>query len=217
MNVCFGMLSGSNMVALNTPYLEDQKPKSNRFSLVNVIANESSVWIWPELCLRCWMASSTVKVIVVPLVKESCVKFPLIIQDISTAANSPSTDRGRKNKRPTATTSRRRPSTLEVSGISALADSDDDDHHQPRARQTSRYQPTPVDEDDDFSQDHEASNRRACKNKRPLNGLSVAKNRRNVVHTDDEEADLFMTQTTPPQKKTQEKNAGDLHPWSPNL
>ena len=38
----------------------------------------------------------------------------------------PSTDRGRTNKRPTATTSRRRPSTLEVSRISALAENNDD-------------------------------------------------------------------------------------------
>ena len=76
-------------------------------------------------------------------------------------------------------TSRRRPSTLEVSGISALAKSDDEeDHPLARPRQKTRYQPSPLDEEEDLSQDNEPSNSRAKKNKRPLNGPSVAKNRR---------------------------------------
>ena len=66
---------------------------------------------------------------------------------------SPFTDRARKNKRPTATTSSRRRSTLNVSGISAPADSKGDEDHQPRAKQTSRYLATPIAEDDHFSQD----------------------------------------------------------------
>ena len=118
---------------------------------------------------------------------------------------SQSTDRSRTKKRPTATTSRRRPSTLEVSGIIALGESDEDDKLLARPRQTTRYQASPLDEDEDLSQDHEASNRRARKNKRPLNGPSVAKNRRNVVKVDndddEEEAELFMMQATPAKKR----------------
>ena len=48
-------------------------------------------------------------------------------------------DRGRTKKRPTATTSRRRPSTLEVSGIIALGESDEDDKLLARLRPTTRY------------------------------------------------------------------------------
>ena len=118
---------------------------------------------------------------------------------------SQSTDRGRTKKRPTATTSRRRPSTLEVSGISALGERDEDDKPLARPRQKTRYQPSPLDEDEDLSQDHEASNLRARKNKRPLNGPSVAKNRRNVVKVDnddnEEESEHFMTQATPAKKR----------------
>lgn len=112
---------------------------------------------------------------------------------------STSTDRGR--------TSRRHPSTLEVSGITALAKSDDEeDQPLARPRQKTRYQPSPLDEEDDLSQDNEPSNSRAKKNKRPLNGPSVAKNRRHVnVDNDQEEAELFMTQATPPKKKHKKK------------
>ena len=104
-----------------------------------------------------------------------------------------------------ARTSRRHPSTLEVSGISALAESnDEEDQPLARPRQKTRYQPSPLDEEEDFSQDNEPSNSRAKKNKRPLNGPSVAKNRRHVVNVDndeEEEAELFMMQATPPKKK----------------
>lgn len=44
----------------------------------------------------------------------------------------------------------------------------------------------------------------AKKNKRPLNGPSAAKNRRQVLNLyddTDEEADIFITQSTPPKKK----------------
>ena len=134
---------------------------------------------------------------------------------------SPSTGRARQNTRPTATTSSRRRSTLNISGIRALADSKDDEDHQPRhARQTSTYRATPVDEDDHFSQDDQASPRRAGKNKRPLNGPMVAKNRQPVVgvgdHEDHEEANMFMTQSTPPLKK-QKKTARDPHNRRANL
>lgn len=43
--------------------------------------------------------------------------------------------------------------TLNVSGISAPADSKGDEDHQPQAKQTSRYLATPIAEDDHFSQD----------------------------------------------------------------
>ena len=93
---------------------------------------------------------------------------------------------------------------LEVSGTSALAESDDEeDKPLARPRQKTRYQPSPLDEEEDLSQDNELSNSRAKKNKRPLNKPSVAKNRRHVVNVDndEEEAELFMTQATPPKKK----------------
>lgn len=55
------------------------------------------------------------------------------------------------------------------------------------------------------TQDDQASPRRARKNKRPVNGPAVAKNRQPVVEVgndeDHEEADMFMTQSTPPLKK----------------
>ena len=108
-----------------------------------------------------------------------------------------------------ARTSRRHPSTLEVSGISALAESnDEEDQPLARPRQKTRYQPSPLDEEEDFSQDNEPSNSRAKKNKRPLNGSSVAKNRRHVVNVDndEEEAELFMMQATPPKKKHKQRS-----------
>lgn len=115
---------------------------------------------------------------------------------------STSTHRGR--------TLRRRPSTLEVSDISALAKSDDEeDHPLARPRQKTRYQPSPLDEEEDLSQDNEPSKSRAKKNKRPLSGPSVAKNRRHVVNVDndeEEEAELYMTQATPPKKKHKKKH-----------
>ena len=115
---------------------------------------------------------------------------------------STSTHRGR--------TSRRRPSTLEVSGISALAKSDDEeDQPLARPRQKTRYQPSPLDEEEDLSEDNEQSNSRAKKNKTPLNGPSVAKNRRHVINVDndeEEEAELFMTQATLPKKKHKKKH-----------
>ena len=122
----------------------------------------------------------------------------------------PSTSRRRVPSTPTdrGRTSRRHPSTLEVSGISALAESDDkEDKLLARPRQKTRYQPSPLDEEEDLSQDNELSNSRAKKNKRPLNKPSVAKNRRHVVNVDndEEEAELFMTQATPPKKKHKKK------------
>ena len=61
---------------------------------------------------------------------------------------STSTDRGR--------TSRRHPPSLEVSGITALAKNDDEeDQLLARPRQKTRYQPSPLDKEDDLSQDNE--------------------------------------------------------------
>ena len=58
------------------------------------------------------------------------------------------------------------------------------------------------------------------KKKRPLNKSSVAKNREPVVEIgndeDHEEANMFMTQSTPPLKK-QKKNTTDPHHRWPNL
>ena len=84
---------------------------------------------------------------------------------------SPSTDRARKNKKPRATTSSRRWSTLNFSGMSALAHMEDDEDHRPRAKQTTRYLATPVVEDDHSSQDDQASKRRAPR--RPRGGRHV--------------------------------------------
>ena len=60
--------------------------------------------------------------------------------------------------------------------------------------------------------------KRAKKNKRPLNGPSAAKNRREVLNLDDntdEEADIFITQTTPPPKKKKNKRRRSPSPSPP--
>ena len=124
---------------------------------------------------------------------------------------STSTERG--------TTSRRRRTSLEVTGITALPQTDDEDN-QPlaRPRQETRSLPSPVEEEDEWSQDNQMSNRTAKKNKRPLNGRSLAKNRRqvlNVKNDEDEEAEIFITQATPPKKKNKKKRRRSLSPQPP--
>ena len=63
---------------------------------------------------------------------------------------------------------------FEVSGITALSPTDDEeDQPLARATQKKRYRATPLEQEDD-----QAFNSRQKKNKRPLNGHSPAKNRR---------------------------------------
>ena len=135
----------------------------------------------------------------------------------------PSTSRRRVPVPSTSTergsTSRRRRKSFEVSGITALPQTDDeDDQPLARPRQKTRSLPSPVEEEDEWSQDNQMSNRTAKKNKRPLNGRSLAKNRRqvlNVKNDEDEEAEIFITQATPPKKKNKKKRRRSLSPQPP--
>ena len=94
----------------------------------------------------------------------------------------PSTSRRRVPVPSTSTergsTSRRRGTSFEVSGITALPQTDDeDDQPLARPRHKTRSLPSPVEDEDEWLQDNPTSNRTAKKNKRPLNGRSLAKNR----------------------------------------
>ena len=114
---------------------------------------------------------------------------------------SASTGRGR--------TSRRRPSTLEVSGITALADSEDEeDQPLARARQKTRYRASPLDQEDDLCQGNEASNSRQKKNKRPLNGPSLAKNRRQPSPLEDED---YLSEDNEASNSRRKKNKRPLN------
>ena len=121
---------------------------------------------------------------------------------------STSTDRAERGAN-----SRRRRTSFDVSGIAALPSSEDEDQEPPaRHGKKRRFVASPV-EHDYSSQENETRMKRAKKNKRPLNGPSAAKNRREVLNLDDdtdEEADIFITQTTPP-KKRRRKNGADRH------
>ena len=121
---------------------------------------------------------------------------------------STSTDRAERGAN-----SRRRRTSFDVSGIAALPSSEDEDQEPPpRHGKKRRFVASPV-EHDYSSQENETRMKRA-KNKRPLNGPSAAENRREVLnlHDDtDEEPDIFITQTTPPQKKKKKKRR-----WSPS-
>lgn len=112
---------------------------------------------------------------------------------------STSTDRADRGA-----TSRRRRTSFDVSGIAALPNSDDEDQQPPaRHGKKQRFVPSPV-EEDYCSEENETCMKHAKKNKRPLNGPSAAKNRRQVLNLyddTDEEADIFITQSTPPKKK----------------
>ena len=116
---------------------------------------------------------------------------------------STSTDRADRGA-----TSRRRRTSFDVSGIAALPNSDDEDE-QPPARHSKkrRFVPSPV-EEDYCSQENVTLMKTAKKNKRALNGPSAAKNRRQVLNVDEDtedEAEIFITQTTPPKKKKKNK------------
>ena len=123
---------------------------------------------------------------------------------------STSTERG--------STSRRRRTSFEVSGITALPHTDDeDDQLLARPRKKTRSLPSPVQDDDEWSQDNVTSIRTA-KNKRPLNGPSLTKNRRQVLNVeddDDDKAEIFITQTTPPKKKNKKKRRRSPSPNPP--
>ena len=124
---------------------------------------------------------------------------------------STSTERG--------STSRRRRTSFEVSGITALPHTDDeDDQLLARPRKKTRSLPSPVQDDDEWSQDNVTSIRTAKKNKRPLNGPSLTKYRRQVLNVeddDDDEAEIFITQTTPPKKKNKKKRRRSPSPNPP--
>ena len=124
---------------------------------------------------------------------------------------STSTERG--------STSRRRRMSFEVSGITALPHTDDeDDQLLARPRKKTRSLPSPVQDDDEWSQDNVTSIRTAKKNKRPLNGPSLTKNRRQVLNVeddDDDEAEIFITQTTPQKKKNKKKRRRSPSPNPP--
>ena len=135
----------------------------------------------------------------------------------------PSTSRRRVPLPSTSTergsTSRRRRTSFEVSGITALPHTDDeDDQLLARPRKKTRSLPSPVQDDDEWSQDNVTSIRTAKKNKRPLNGPSLTKNRRQVLNVeddDDDEAEIFITQTTPPKKKNKKKRRRSPSPNPP--
>lgn len=116
-------------------------------------------------------------------------------------------------------TSRKRRTSFEVSGITALPHTDDeDDQPLARPRNKTRSLPSPVEDEDEWWQDNPTSNRTAKKNKRPLNGRSLAKNRRQVLNVEDdedEEAEIFITQTTPPKKKNKKKSRRSPSPQPP--
>ena len=122
---------------------------------------------------------------------------------------STSTERG--------STSRRLRTSFEASGITALPHTDDeDDQLLARPRKKTRSLPSPVQDDDEWSQDNVTSIRTAKKNKRPLNGPSLAKNRRQVLNVeDDDEVEIFITQTTAPKKKNKKKRRRSPSPNPP--
>ena len=73
-------------------------------------------------------------------------------------------------------------------------------------------------EEDDSPQDTQISNRTTHRNKRPLQGPSLAKNRRQVLNVDDdqdEDAEMFITQATPPKKKNKKRRRRSPSPQPP--
>ena len=127
---------------------------------------------------------------------------------------STSTDRAQRGGN-----SRRRTTTsFDVSGIATLPSSEDEEQEPPaRERKKRRFVPSPV-EQEDSSQDNEPCKKNEKKNKRPLNGPSTAKNRRRVLNVDDEsddEADIFITQTSPEPKKKKNKRRRSPSPSPP--
>ena len=126
---------------------------------------------------------------------------------------STSTDRADRGA-----TSRRRRTSFDVSGIAALPNSDDEDEEPPaKHSKKRRFVPSPV-EEDYCSQENVTSMKTAKKNKRPLNGHSAAKNRRQVLNVNEDtedEAEIFITQTTPPKKKKKNKRRRSPSPSPP--
>ena len=151
---------------------------------------------------------------------------------------STSAERGSKSRRPGR--------SFEVSGIAALPATDNEDDPQPRAAERKGSRATPWQQEDQFCQEDEPFTTRQKKNKRPLNGPSLAKNRRrpsppdeedlvsddnsgqtkknkrrlnrevvNVDNQQDDEAELFMTQHTPPNKKHKKKRTRSPSPEEP--
>ena len=113
---------------------------------------------------------------------------------------STSTDRAQRGGN-----SRRRTTSFDVSGIATLPSSEEEDQEPPaRERKKRRFVPSPV-EQEYSSQDNEPCKKNEKKNKRPLNGPSVAKNRRvlNVDDESDDEADIFITSR--PKKEEEQK------------
>ena len=105
-----------------------------------------------------------------------------------------------------------------MSGIAALPNSDNEDEEPPaRHSKKRRFVPSPV-EEDHCSQENVTSMKTAKKNKRPLNGPSAAKNRRQVLNVNEDtedEAEIFITQTTPPKKKKKNKRRRSPSPSPP--
>ena len=126
---------------------------------------------------------------------------------------STSTDRADRGA-----TSRRCRTSFDVSGIAALPNSDDEDEEPPaRHSKKRRFVPSPV-EEDYCSQENVTLMKTANKNKRPLNGPSAAKNRRQVLNVNEDtedEAEIFITQTTPPKKKKKNKRRRSPSPSPP--
>ena len=118
----------------------------------------------------------------------------------------------------TAATSRRRETSFELSGIAALQNSDDDDEQLP-PRHSNKWRFVQSPEEDDYSsQSNPTSEKNAKRNKRPLNGPSVAKNRRQVVNIEehsDEEGEMFITQTPSLTKKKKSKRSKSPSPNPP--
>ena len=126
---------------------------------------------------------------------------------------STSTDRADRGA-----TSRRRRTSFDVSGMAALPNSDNENEEPPaKHSKKRRFVPSPV-EEDYCSQENVTSMKTAKKNKRPLNGPSAAKNRRQVLNVNEDtedEAEIFITQTTPPKKKKKNKRRRSPSPSPP--
>ena len=126
---------------------------------------------------------------------------------------STSTDRADRGA-----TSRRCRTSFDVSGMAALPNSDNENEEPPaKHSKKRRFVPSPV-EEDYCSQENVTSMKTAKKNKRPLNGPSAAKNRRQVLNVNEDtedEAEIFITQTTPPKKKKKNKRRRSPSPSPP--
>ena len=120
---------------------------------------------------------------------------------------STSTERGSKWTRPQR--------SFEVSGITGLSPTDDqEDQPLARATQKKRYRATSLEQEDDFCQDDQAFNSRQKKNKRPLNGQSLAKNRRQPSPLQEEDDRNFWKDKTIAPAARSPSCTSSSHQWT---